>query len=250
MYSLDVNFLKERREEKQQQKETQTAKPTTQIPELTGNLPLIIGGVVGVALPAAVGGFWYLTTVQTAQVQRQISELEQELSQLQEQQQAVTQKRDELAQAEENLTALANIFNKIKPLSAILEDVRDRAPSNVQVNSLSQAETEGGIQFNLQGVGESYEAVNYFFLTLQRSPFVQPKSVNLQTASQTGLNLEFVNDPPEAIAELSPQQVINYSISFQLNNKSASELLPVLQEQGATGLVTRIRTLEAKGIVQ
>ncbi|AFZ42378.1 Fimbrial assembly family protein [Halothece sp. PCC 7418] len=249
MYSLDVNFLRERRKREEPAKVTED-QGTQSLPSLEGNLPLIIGAVVGLAVPATVGGFWYLTNLQKAQVQREITTLEQEFSQLQSQQQQVTQKQEELAQAESNLTALANIFNKVKPLSAILEDVRDRAPDNVQINNLQQSESQGTIAFNLQGVGESYEAVNYFALTLQRSPLVQAKTVNLETAAQGNYNLELTGDLPPIVGELSPQPIVNYTLSFQLNDQSASELLPVLQEQGAIGLVTRIRTLEQKGIVQ
>jgi len=128
--------------------------------------------------------------------------------------------------------------------------VRDRAPSNVQINAFQQSEAEGTITFNLTGVGESYEAVNYFALTLQRSPLVQAKTVNLQTAQKGQSNFQLVGDPPPVIGELSPRPIINYTLSFDLNDKKASELLPFLQEQGSIGLVTRIRTLERKGIVQ
>ena len=251
MYSLDVNLLKERREKEQPQKETETqGKKGLQLPSLEGNLPLIIGAAVGVAFPALVGGYWYLITARTDQVRQEITQLEQELAQLQNQQQEVTAKREELKQAQENLTAFANIFDKIKPLSAILEDVRDRAPDNIQVNSVQQSETEGRTQFNIEGIGESYEAVNYFFLTLQRSPFIARETVNLQTASQGDYQLELINDLPDYLNELAPKEVISYNISFALNNKSASELLPILREQGATGLVTRINTLKNKGIFQ
>lgn len=250
MYSLDVNFLKERRQKEQPQKDTKTQQSSLNLPTLEGNLPIIIGAAVGVALPAAVGGFWYLTTVQTAQLQQEITGLEQELSQLQNQQQQVSQKRQELEQAQQNLTAFANIFNKIKPLSAILEEIRDRAPNNVQINNLQQTSTEGGITFNLQGIGESYEAINYFFLTLQESPFIEAQTVNLETARQETFQIELINNPPEYLSGLSPKSVISYRISFQLNNKSASELLPILREQGAIGLVTRIQSLEQQGIVQ
>jgi len=250
MYSLDVNFLRERRHTQKVQKNTFTQEKNEAAPTVESNFPLIIGAVIGIVLPTAVGGFWYLTNLQKAQIQREITELEQELSLLQSQQQQVTQKREELAQAETNLTALADIFNKIKPLSAILEDVRDRAPSNIQINAFQQAEADGTITFNLTGVGESYEAVNHFALTLQRSPLVQAKTVNLQTAQKGQSNLQLVGDPPPVVGELSPQPIINYTLSFDLNDKKASELLPFLQEQGSLGLVTRIRTLERKGIVQ
>lgn len=249
MYSLDVNFLKERKKEQQEKKDT-PEKKGLQIPSLTGNLPLIIGAAVGLSLPAAVGGFWYLTNVQNERLRQEISALEQELSQLQGQQQQVTQKREELEQAQENLTAFANIFNQVKPLSVILEEVRDRAPDNIQIDSFEQSNSDDGIAFSLQGIGESYEAVNYFFLTLQRSPFVEPETVSLETAGQTEFQFQFFDDPPDAIADLSPRQVISYTLSFELNNKSASELLPTLRKQGAVGLVNRIQTLEQKGIIQ
>ncbi len=239
MYSLDVNFLRERRQTQQAPRETATRDQGEQAavsPE--SNLPLIIGAVVAVALPAVVGGYWYFLNVQTTRVQSNVAELEQELGNLQNQQQQVAQKREALARTEANLTALANIFNKIKPLSAVLEDVRDRAPSNLQINSFQQ----NASNFTIEGVGESYEAVNYFALTLQRSPIIIKETVNLQTATK--------QQPSARFGEITAKPVINYTISFQLNDQSASELLPFLQEQGATGLVTRIRSLEQRGIVQ
>lgn len=247
MYSLDVNFLRERRQTQQVPRETATQDEGQEIavsPE--SNLPLIVGAVIAIALPAAVGGYWYFLNLQTTRVQNNITELEQELGQLQNQQQQVTQKEEELAQAEANLTALANIFNQIKPLSAVLEDVRDRAPSNIQINSFQQGEAN----LTLQGVGESYEAVNYFALTLQRSPIVDQDSVNLEVAERQASDFQLSEETSAVVGEVAPEPVISYTLSFQLNDQTASELLPFLQEQGATGLVTRIRTLEQKGIVQ
>lgn len=253
MYSLDVDFLKKRREDQKFhfEKRTLDQRTSESSPSIEGNLPAIIGGVVGVSVLGLMGGYlWFLTTQQTPRVQRQIDELQQELSQAQNKQQQVTQKREELKQAEANLEALANIFNQIKPLSAILEDVRDRAPDDVQITSFEQATNESGTpNFTLQGVANSYEAVNYFSLTLQRSPFINPRTVNLQTANKTDLDIELVSDSPENTETLSPRQVINYRISFAVNNRPASELLGTLQEKGATGLVTRIRTLEQEGII-
>jgi len=254
MYSLDVDFLKKRRDDQKPQFEQKTFDRETSesFPSIEGNLPLIIGLVVGVSAIGVMGGYWlFLTKQQTPTVQRQIRQLEQELSQTQNKQQQVTQKREQLQQAETNLTALANIFNQIKPLSAILGDVRDRAPDNVQIQSFEQSTNEqGSTGFNVEGIASSYEAVNYFALTLQRSPFTNPKTVNVQTATKTNLNIELISDTPETIEEISPIQVINYQISFEVNDQPASNLLGALQEQGATGLVTRINTLEQKGIIQ
>lgn len=248
MYSLDVNFLRERKEQPAPRKDTETQQQTLDSGGSTDNkLPLILGGIVGVALPAAVFGYQLILSQQIQSEKRKVSELEQELSQLQDKAEQVTQKQEELKRAEENLTALADIFNTIKPMSAILQDVRDRAPRNLQVNSLQES---GEDSFSVEGIGESFETVNYFFLTLQRSPFIDPESVNLESASQTDFNVELAEELPEDVEEVSPTPVISYTISFQLNDESASNLLDTLEEKGATGLVTRIRTLQDRGIVQ
>jgi type IV pilus assembly protein PilN len=251
MYSLDVNFLRERRQEEHGEIETQVQEETSFLPSWKRNLPLILGTVVGITLPATVGVWGYLTSLRITEVEQDINQLEQQLSRFQNQQQQVTQKREELNQAQENLTAFANIFNQVKPVSAILEEVRDRAPNNIQINSIQQTTTdENRIQFELSGVGESYETINYFLLTLQRSPLVQAQTVHLQNVNRTNFNLELINDPPASVEELSPIPVITYTLSFQLTQQPASELLPTLSEQGAMGLVRRIQVLEAQGIVQ
>lgn len=248
MYSLDVNFLRERKEQPAPRK-----KPLTQEQAVDSGvsaedkLPLIIGAIVLVALPAAVSGYWWFTSQQIQELEGQVSNLEQELSQAEGDAEQVTQKQQELEQAEENLTALADIFNTIKPMSAVLQDVRDRAPSNLQINSLQES---GEDTFSVEGIGESFEAVNYFFLTLQRSPLIERESVNLETASQSEIDIELAEELPEDVEEVSTTPVISYTISFQLNDDSASNLLDTLEEKGAMGLVTRIRTLQDRGIVQ
>lgn len=248
MYSLDVNFLRERKEQPAPRKDTETQKQTLDSGgSANDKLPLIIGAIVGVALPAAVFGYQLILSQQIQGVERKVSELQQELSQLQGKAEQVTQKQEELERARENLKALADIFNTIKPMSAILQDVRDRAPRNLQVNSLQES---GEDSFSVEGIGESFETVNYFFLTLQRSPFIDPESVNLESASQTDFSVELAEELPEDVEEISPTPVISYTISFQLNDKPASNLLNTLEEKGATGLVTRIKTLQDQGIVQ
>lgn len=248
MYSLDVNFLRERKEQPAPRKDTQTQEQAVgSDSSAEDKLPLLVGAIVGVALPAAVFGYQLIISQQIQGLERQVSNLQQELSQLEGKAEQVTQKQQELERAEENLTALADIFNTIKPMSAILQDVRDRAPNNLKVTSLQESEEDS---FSVEGIGESFEAVNYFFLTLKRSPFIDPESVNLETASRSEFNIELAEELPENVEEVSPSPVISYTISFQLNDEPASNLLDILEEKGAAGLVTRIRTLQNKGIVE
>ncbi|QDZ38890.1 fimbrial assembly protein [Euhalothece natronophila Z-M001] len=248
MYSLDVNFLRERKQEAKPRKETQTQRQTF-TPQGGGEddkLPLIVGAIVGVALPAMVFGYQLIISQQIEGVEEDVSDLEQELGQLEGQQEEINQKEEELEEAEDNLTALADIFNTIKPMSAVLQDVRDRAPGNIQINSLQEGEQDS---FDVEGIGESFEAVNYFVLTLKRSPFIEQESVNLQTASRTDFSVE-IEELPQDVEEVSAARVISYTISFQLNDEPASELIANFEEKGATGLVTRIRTLQERGIIE
>ncbi|MFP4135252.1 MAG: PilN domain-containing protein [Halothece sp.] len=248
MYSLDVNFLRERKEQPAPRKDTETQKQKLDSGgSADDKLPLIIGAIVGVTLPAAVFGYQLILSQQIQGVEGDVSDLEQDLGQLEGQEEQVAQKQEELEQAEENLTAFTDIFNTIKPMSAILQDVRDRAPSNLQINSLQES---GEDSFSVEGIGESFETVNYFFLTLKRSPFIDSESVNLESANQTDFSVELAEELPEDVEEISPTPVISYTISFQLTDESASNLLDTLEEKGATGLVTRIRTLQDQGILQ
>lgn len=247
MYSLDVNFLRERREQEEPTKVTEeVTQPTVSV---ESNLPLIIGAVIAVILPAAVGGFWYWTTVQTSQLEEEIAQLEKEINQIRSRRNEIENKianqREALQREKANLDGLVNIFNDVKPLSAILEDVNDRAPIAVQINSLNQ---NSQTNFTLSGVGASYEIVNYFYLTLKRSPFIKPDSVQLSPVRKSNYTMPTVNQPDDP--EVSSGEIVNYDISFELRNKPSYQLLPLLEEQGATGLSTRFRALEIRGILQ
>ena len=97
--------------------------------------------------------------------------------------------------------AFVAIFNEIVPWSAVLQDIRNRTPTRVQITDLSQtggAASEinpevappqaGGISIN--GVACSYDDVNDFALILQRSPLLQSTSVQIESAQQQGELLE------------------------------------------------------------
>lgn len=244
MYSLDINFLKER------QTEGQAATRTGGLggAALSEQLPLIGGGVVGVLIPALVGIWWMQLNNQTAQVNQEIAQLQAELSQLEASKEQIAALEAQRDAAQARAEQLTNIFEQIRPVSAVLQDVRDRLPPDVQVASLQHQQSGGGnVSISLSGVGRSYESINHFVLTLERSPFIEPETLQLQGASQTG----YPGSPAEGTVKgVSPESVVSYSLSFQLNQVSASELLGQLEAKGATGLATRIKTLQAKGLIE
>ncbi|ERN43037.1 Tfp pilus assembly protein PilN [Rubidibacter lacunae KORDI 51-2] len=248
MYSLDVNFLKERRSEGQPQKDAVAASGVTASAIGSGNnveggvLPLAIGGVVALVLPLGMFAYWYLTQQQIASVERENAELQGELDTLTASQEKLEAARAQLATTQAEAEALANIFNDIKPSAALLQDLHDRIPDNVQVESILQA-NDGIIK--LSGLANDFQAVNHFVLTLKRSDFLAPNSTNLESALQTVYPSEAVGAPEGVV----PKLIVKYNIVTQLNDKPASELLPQLVDKGANGLVTRIRTLEERDLI-
>ncbi len=112
-------------------------------------------------------------------------------------------------------------------------------------NNPSQA-----MQLEISGRARSFDEVNYFLLTLQRSPFLKTDETQLVSAQlQTNANKLEVNRTDAAnqssgrVTYQLPKDV-NYTIQTSLSDSSASDLLRELDRKGAVGLVTRLRTLQ------
>lgn len=254
MYSLDINFLKER-EQQQPQKRTETTTTGESPSPVEGRLPVIIGAAVGLVPILIVIGSGLLLKARTARNQEIISQLEQEVQTGRKIQTDITElKQAQEAtkeQAQQHLNTLVDIFKKIRSLYAILEDIRTRAPDNLQVNAIQQEGTQQDMSFQVEGVAGSFEKVNLFFLRLQRSPFVRAKSVNLETANQSQAKIQ-IEQMPEDLGEIAPANVISYQLSFDINDTPSSDeqMLTALQEAEATGLVARIRALQQQGLIE
>lgn len=280
MYSLDVNFIKDRPE--QNLKKNQIS--NLRLP--LGNFsPLYLGLATGLLLPALVGLGWLFLQTQNAQLEQQIAALDAELSRLGIQEQEIKTLQEETNRIKAENQALATVFNQIRPWSAMLQDIRDRIPKTVQIESIKQAAAiapppvqpaanatpaagkppatpppgqptapaagnpSGGIE--IVGVARSFNDVNDFLLTLQQSAFLKPIDTRIVTA-------ELIESPvaiavptaqsARAVAVRGPQ-VVRYTIQSSLSDVPASELLRELERKGTLGLVTRIRLLQQKGII-
>jgi type IV pilus assembly protein PilN len=108
----------------------------------------------------------------------------------------------------------------------------------------------------ISGTARSFDDVNYFLLTLQRSPFFRSEDTQIVQAqlisNSTKLEVPEVKSKSAATAKVTYQlpKVVGYTIQTSLNDIPASELLRELDRKGAVGLVTRIRTLQEKGVNQ
>lgn len=281
MYSLDVNFLKDRPELVGQQGRDRASAPPTPVGSMT---PLIIGVAVGLLLPGLVGGLWFFLQQQNAQVQQEIDQLKVTLGGLQQAEQQIKQLTDETNRVKSETVALASVFNQIKPWSAMLQDIRERVPPNVRIQTIDQKQVavtaspaapvapaannpkpgtqpaspskNMTTQLEITGSARSFDDVNYFLLTLQRSPFLKSDETQLISAklqdNPSKLEVNYPQDPNQAGGRVTYElpKAVGYRIQTSLNDVPASELIRELDRKGAVGLVTRIRTLQDKGVFQ
>ncbi|OKH28156.1 PilN domain-containing protein [Chroogloeocystis siderophila] len=285
MYSLDINFIRDRPEY------TLKNAGAKQLKLLAGDTtPLYLGIAIGVILPAMIGGAWLVLQTRIGQLEAENAELDAELSRLGLQEQEIQTTQAQINQIRTETQALATVFNQIRPWSAMLQDMRDRIPRAVQIetirqtaaatpqpspqaannNNNQQQQQEGQDQQNAEqqqqnqqtaqvpagnieiaGIARSFNDVNDFLLTLQQSAFLKPTDTRIVTAELVDIAEPGTVAVPQAnsTAVVTPQAV-RYTIQSTLSDVPASELLRELERKGTLGLVTRIRTLQQKGVIQ
>jgi len=277
MYSLDINFLNDRPDIRPQ---VQGNKPKQKPAAMT---PLILGVALGLLLPGVVGGLWFFVQQQTAQLETRQAELDSQLASLQIQQDKIKQLNDEIAKVQGETNDLASVFNQIKPWSAMLQDIRERVPVGVQIQTIQQTEDTTSaaptpaaspspdaqapnaqatsapsptMKLAISGSARSFDEVNYFLLTLQRSPFFKSDETQLvkaelvQNANKVEVTVPQNKTQSDATVTYTLPKTVDYQIQTTLSDIPASELLRELDRKGAVGLVTRIRTLQEKGVIQ
>jgi type IV pilus assembly protein PilN len=281
MYSLDINFLNDRPDIRPQ---VQGNKPKQKPAAMT---PLILGVALGLLLPGVVGGLWFFVQQQTAQLETRQAELDSELQRLQIEQDKIKQLNDEIAKVQGETNDLASVFNQIKPWSAMLQDIRERIPLGVQIQTIQQTEDTTSaaaaaptpaaspspadaqapnaqatsapsptMKLAISGRARSFDEVNYFLLTLQRSPFFKSNETQLvkaelvQNPNKVEVTVPQNKTQSGATVTYTLPKTVDFQIQTSLSDIPASELLRELDRKGAVGLVTRIRTLQEKGVIQ
>jgi type IV pilus assembly protein PilN len=274
MYSLDINFLNDRPELKPEV----AARTRTKTVSVDSKTPLYLGIAAGILIPGIVAAIWLVLQSQNNQLREQQAQLDSRLSTLKSQLGEVDQLRSQISQTRAETEALATVFNQIKPWSAMAQDIRDRLPAGIQLTSIKQTPLTPGTGevvtppspapgaaaaaaappssiITISGLANSFDNVNDFLLTLQRSNFTDAnatqlvkaemgKPTDLQPIALEGLN----NQAGNQRAPKLPGRV-QFEIQTSLNNVPTSELLRELERKGAVGIVTRIETLQEKGII-
>ena len=274
MYSLDINFLSDR-EERISAEPIASKAAAPQSP-----IMLYAGLIIGIGLPAAMVGLWLFSQYRTGILQQENQALDSQIAQIESLRGEFADVDSQVQLIEEEVQALATVFDRIKPWSAILQDVRDRIPNMpantppdiVQVIQIAQVEEEAAprgstpvanadgtvpppppppeTKIQIRGYATTFTAVNDFLLLLQRSPFLNSDETRLVVA-------ELVDDPrqlePEnddVSVEVSLRQQVSYTIEARLTDMTASELFDELEGTLSYGLTSRIETLRNRGVLQ
>ena len=255
MYSLDINFLKDRPGGPGQGKQGETKKKLA-IP-LGSMTPIYIGAAVAIILPALLGAGLLYVQGQNASIDQDIAKLEGEKAQLEAKLGNIKQKEAQIAAIKTETQALVSVFDQIRPWSAMLQVLRDRIPQRVRIENVKQtppetaakngstASSAGGIE--ISGYARSFNDVNDFLLSLQQSPFFKTSTGKIVTA-------QLVDGPlprniPDGVT-IEPPKIVKYTIVSQLNDVPASELMRELEQKGTVGLVARIRSLQRTGVFE
>ncbi|MEM6433829.1 MAG: PilN domain-containing protein [Cyanobacteria bacterium P01_D01_bin.115] len=261
MYGLDVNFLKDR---EIRPVEVGSAPRAAATP--TGSrTPLFLGLLAAVAALGLVGGYWLLLQNRMQRLEAREAELDSEIAEIQSQLQQIETVQAQIELVKQENQAFVNVFNQIRPWSAFLKELRDRTPARIQVVSVTQTAgtpiptgvegeeavppVAGGV--NMVGVACSFDDVNDFMLTMQRSPLLDATSVAIDVSQKRDELLDPAVDgvcpdsPPNR-----PEVLVDFTIGGNFSDVPAADLLDILERQGAVGLATRIRALRDSGVIE
>lgn len=245
MYSLDINFLKDRGLVPTEKSASTVAKTPQPI---TSKIPIIAGAIAAILLPLIT--FIQIKSIEqkTAEAQQKIQDIDGEIASIGNQKQQIQDSEAQIDVINQEITALVTVFDQIKPWSAILLEVSERIPPGVQIDSIQQNGSGNDIELTLAGIARSYDDVNDFVLFLQRSPFFQGEQTKLDNANLSNFSVNIENELPDAVS-VDFDQGVSYRITTNLSNVPASQLVRELEKKGSVGLVTRLKTLERKGAI-
>lgn len=242
MFSLDINFLKDRGLDAAVAKETLIEQKSASIAD---KVPIITGAIIAIVLPAMTFGYSKTFEARQTKLKKEIQQIEADISKAQGQGKSLEDMEAQVKKARSETQALISVFDKIRPWSAIVREVGDRTPPGIQIDSLAQ--NGSGIKIN--GTARSYSDVNDFVLFLQRSPFFDANKIVLGTVQSSSWTVNLANkDELPKNVNLTIPKGVKYSIDAQLANKPNSQLIKELNNKGSLGLLTRLKTLENKGV--
>ncbi|MGK7904934.1 MAG: PilN domain-containing protein [Hormoscilla sp.] len=256
MYSLEINFLADRPEYQQPKKEKGTGTGSQINPK--DIVPVAAGLMVAGALVGGALGIKMYYDGENEKLQAKVGKADSSLNQIEAKKKKIEAINKETEEIDAQTEALATVFNQIKPWSALLQEIRDRTPSGVQIEAMKQVEVVTRIPaknkrekpteikkvgIEITGLARSYNDVNDFMLMLKKSSFFSGEETEmLSTRMTTNPTRVKVPEGSEIKVELPP--VVRYKIRTFLSDVPAEELLAELERKGALGLVNRIEDIK------
>lgn len=240
MYSLDVNFLKDRHIETV--KTPKKAKRS--FSSSNRQLPIILGGAALVLLPALAGGLGFLLNYESGKAQENIQALDSQLRSQKAQDEQLNAIEDKIKGVEGELQSLMGVFDRIKPWSAVLREVSRQIPALVGISTI----TQDNQSLILEGHAVDYGNLNDFLLNLQNSKFLKSEQTQLVSATFGEYVVSLTKQAPDP--NIALPKVVNFSIKTELSDIPSSDLQRELASNGAVGLLSRIQTLKTKGILK
>ena len=253
MYGIDINFLNDRDD-----RPVEAIVPVKSKASSGNKLPMLVGVGVAIAALSVVGGSWLVFQNNQKGLVSQNTELDTQLSVLQQKLAQVDTIVQQTQSVESEISALASVFERIRPWSAIVRDVQSRVPSRTQITDLVQVEpgeaeegeapvsAAGGLE--LGGNACSFDDVNDFLLTLKNSPFLEAETVEITDAN---LGSETEGRCPGEVDNGTALELVNYTITGDIKSIPATALLDELnRQQESTGLAARIRALQETGAIE
>ena len=239
MYWIDINLLNDREDFS-----ADFGPEPIQVQD--SKAPMAIGLGIGAAALALVFGAYSLLGFFNQRLANDEQELDQEIAKLQPKLKEIESLESRLNTIRSQTDSLAKIFNQIKPWSAMLADLRDRVPADLQIKKITQTAGGGGGEgaaavsssLNLTGSALSFGDVNDFVLTLRESNYLS------QDGTQTQLKNSTRTERKDEVS------LVDYTIDTKVNAVPAKDLLGALRQNGASGLVSRIETLKRQGVIQ
>lgn len=235
MYSLDINFLRDR-------DLTDTVVPDkasggSSAPPGKEPTPLIIGGAITAVCLAGAGFLFWQESNAQASIEEETITVDQEIQRLTAQGNTIEGLEADIAAAKNRSAAFVNVLQtRIKPWSAIMQEVGDLTPGGLQLSSFEQTDD----QLLIKGFSQGFTEVNDLMINLQASPLFVEEDVYIVSAAlvDSPVPLEF----PRPVESFNIPKVVEYTISVSLGDLSDSEIIQTLEEQGAKGMAERLKT--------
>ena len=109
-------------------------------------------------------------------------------------------------------------------------------------------------KIDITGTAKSFEEVNNFMLTLKQSAFFNPDETQLLSAvlgnNPTPLTNSVDKINPDKSVRLELPKVVEYKIQTSIKRIPAADLMRELEQKGAVGLVTRLRSIQQQQVTK